>query len=63
MPMSVTTGANRDASILNLGLYRPNTGANRGGVSSTCLAYHGGDTEVVGVVTEVVGVVPAYHGI
>ena len=29
--MPVTTGANRDATILNLGLYRPITGANRGG--------------------------------
>ena len=27
----VTTGANHDATVLNLGLYRPNTGANRGG--------------------------------
>ena len=31
MPIPVTTGANRDATDLNLGLYRPNTGANRGG--------------------------------
>ena len=48
-------GANRDATILNLGLYRPITGANRGG-SLTCSANNGGDTDVAGVV-------PAYHGI
>ena len=28
----VTTRANRDATVLNLRLYRPITGANRGGV-------------------------------
>ena len=38
-------------------------GQTVGGVSSMCLAYQGGDTEVVGVVTEVVGVVLAYHSI
>ena len=27
----VTTGAKSDATVLNLGLYRPITGANRGG--------------------------------
>ena len=27
----VTTGANHDATVLNLGLYRPITGANCGG--------------------------------
>lgn len=32
MTIPVTTGANRDATVLNLGLYRPITGANRGGV-------------------------------
>ena len=31
MTIPVTTAANRDATILNLGLYRPITGANRGG--------------------------------
>ena len=31
MTIPVTTGANRDATVLNLGLYRPITGANRGG--------------------------------
>ena len=31
MPIPVTTGANRDATVLNLGLYRPNIGSNRGG--------------------------------
>ena len=30
MTIPVTTGANRDATVLNLGLYRPITGANRG---------------------------------
>ena len=55
MTIPVTTGANRDATILNLGLYRPITGANRG-VSSTCSANNGGDTDVADVV-------PAYHGI
>ena len=29
MTIPVTTGANRDATVLNLGLYRPITGANR----------------------------------
>ena len=56
MTIPVTTGANRDAIVLNLGLYRPITGANRGGVSSTCSAKNGGDMDVAGVV-------PAYHGI
>ena len=56
MTIPVTTSANRDATVLNLGLYRPITGANRGGVSSTCSANNGGDTDVAGVV-------PAYHGI
>ena len=57
MTIHVTTDANRDATVLNLGLYRPITGANRGGgVSSTCSANNGGDTDVAGVV-------PAYHGI
>ena len=55
MIIPVTTGANRDATVLNLGLYRPITGANRGG-SSTCSANNGGDTDVEGVV-------PVYHGI
>ena len=32
MTIPVTTGANRDATVLNFGLYRPITGANRGGV-------------------------------
>ena len=32
MTIPVKTGANRDATVLNLGLYRPITGANRGGV-------------------------------
>ena len=31
MTIPVTTGANRDATVLNLGLYRPITGANLGG--------------------------------
>ena len=31
MTIHVTTGANRDATVLNLGLYRPIKGANRGG--------------------------------
>ena len=31
MTIPVATGVNRDATILNLGLYRPITGANRGG--------------------------------
>ena len=31
MTIPVTTGANRDATVLNFGLYRPITGANRGG--------------------------------
>ena len=31
MTISVTTGANRDATVLNVGLYRPITGANRWG--------------------------------
>ena len=31
MTIPVTTGANLDATVLNLGLYRPITGANRGG--------------------------------
>ena len=56
MTIPVTTGANRDATILNLGLYHPITGANRGGVPSTCSANNGGDTDVAGVV-------PAYHRI
>ena len=56
MTIPVTTGVNRDATVLNLGLYRPITGANRGGVSSTCSANNGGDMDVAGVV-------PAYHGI
>ena len=32
MTIPVRTGANRDPTILNLGLYRPITRANRGGV-------------------------------
>ena len=32
MPIPVTTGANREANVVKLGIYRPNTGANRGGV-------------------------------
>ena len=43
---------NRDATVLNLGLYRPITGANRGGgggVTSTCSANNGGDMDVAGV--------------
>ena len=55
MPIPVTTGANRDATVLNLGLYRPITGQTLG-VSSSCSAYNGGDTDVAGVVL-------AYHGI
>ena len=31
MTIPVTTGANRDATVLNLGLYCPITGAKRGG--------------------------------
>ena len=31
MTIPVTTGANRDVTVLNLGLYRPISGANRGG--------------------------------
>ena len=31
MTIPVTTGVNRDATVLNLGLYRPITGANREG--------------------------------
>ena len=31
MTIPVTTGANRDATVLNLGLYRPITGTNCGG--------------------------------
>ena len=31
MTIPVTTGANSDATVLNLGLYRPITEANRGG--------------------------------
>ena len=54
MTLPVTTGANRDTTILDLGLYRPITGAK--GVSSTCSANNCGDTDVVGVV-------PGYHGI
>ena len=50
MTIPVTTGVNRDATVLNLGLYRPITGANRGGVSSTCSANNGGDMDVAGVV-------------
>ena len=51
MTLPVTTGVNRDATVLNLGLYRPITGANRGGgVSSTCSANNGGDMDVAGVV-------------
>ena len=50
MTRPVTTGVNRDATILNLGLYRPITGTNRRGVSSTCLANNGGDMDVAGVV-------------
>ena len=57
MPITVTNSTNRDATVLNLGLYRPNTGANGwGGLSSTCSAYNGGDTDVGGVF-------PAYHSI
>ena len=55
MPITVTTGANRDTTVLNLGLYRPNTRANRGGVFNYS-AYHGGNTAIAGVVS-------AYHGI
>ena len=53
-PIPVTTGANRDATILHWG----STGLTPGqiGVSSMHLVYHGGDTGVVGVA-------PAYHGI
>ena len=32
MAIPVTTSANRDATVLNLGLYRPILGTNRGGV-------------------------------
>ena len=35
MTIPVTTGVNRDATVLNLGLYRPITGANR--VGEGCL--------------------------
>ena len=31
MTIPVTTGVNSDATVLNLGLYRPIIGANRGG--------------------------------
>ena len=31
MTIPVTAGENRDATVLNLGLHRPITGANRGG--------------------------------
>ena len=50
MPIPVTTSVNRDATVLNFGLYRPITEANRGGVSSTCSANIGGDMDVVDVV-------------
>ena len=56
MTIPVTTDANGDATVLNLGLHRPITGAKRGGVSSTCSANNSGDTDVAGVVS-------AYHGI
>ena len=36
MTIAVTTGANRDATVLNLGLYRPITGANGGGGCLQC---------------------------
>ena len=49
MTIPVITGVNRDAIVLNFGLYRPITGANRGG-SSTCSANNGGDMDVAGVV-------------
>ena len=32
MTIPVATGVNRDATVLNLGLYHPITGVNRGGV-------------------------------
>ena len=57
MTIPVTTGANRDATVLNLGPRLPSY--HRGkpwGVSSKCSANNGGDTDVAGVV-------PAYHGI
>ena len=57
MTIPVTTGANRDATVLNLGPRLPSY--HRGkpwGVSSKCLANNSGDTDVAGVV-------PAYHGI
>ena len=51
MTIPVTTGVNCDATVLNLGLYRPITGANRGGgVSSMCSANNGGDMDIAGVV-------------
>ena len=51
MTIPVTTGVNREATVLNLGLYHPITGANRGGgVSSTCSANNGRDMDVAGAV-------------
>ena len=54
MPIPVTTGANRDATSLHWGSTGLTPGLTRG--SSMCLVYHGGYTDVVGVV-------PADHGI
>ena len=53
MTIPVTTGVNCDATVLNFGLYRPITGANRGGgggLSSTCSANNSGNIDVAGVV-------------
>ena len=50
MTIPVTTSVNCDATVLDLSLYLPITGANREGVSSTCSANNGGDMDVAGVV-------------
>ena len=56
MTIPVTTGANRDATVLNWGSTILSQGQTVGGVPSTCSANNGGDTDVAGVV-------PAYHRI
>ena len=50
MTIPVTTGVNRDATVLNLGALPFYHRGKPWGVSSTCSADNGGDMDVVGVV-------------
>ena len=57
MSIPLTTGANRNATVLHWDSTVLTPGQTRGGGgSSTHSVYHGGDKDVAGVI-------PAYHGI